>query len=190
MFVFIVLIPVLNYMQYTQDGVSEALYLNIIRYGQWLMPFFSVWHVIFILRETVESEGYELFYMIGQRLKLVDVLGAFGISFVLITLLFVMYGFIFPNMWLEYLRILSICFLFLGAVYGVTFLFKSITPTIMLLILYVFGTLVVVEHYPVFLLFYTLEEMSWNLFLEYYLVLVLMGGLFFGVGHYASKKYY
>lgn len=188
-FVFIFLIPFLNYLAYTRNGIDEDLYLNIIRYGQWLMPFFSVWHVIFILRESVEAEGYELFYMTGHRLKITDVLGIFGISLIFITLLFMVYGLMLPNMWLEYLRILSICFLFLGIVYGVTYWFKSITPTILILILYVFGTTVMVNHDPVFLLFYTLEVMSWQLFLSHYLILVVMGGLFFMTGHVASKKY-
>lgn len=190
MFVFIFLIPILNYMQYTRSGVGEELYLNIIRYGQWLMPLFSVWNVIFVLRESVESEGYELFYMTRHHLKKIDILGIFGMSFTFITLLFIVYGFIFPNMWFEYIRILSISFLFLNLVYGVTYLFKSITPTIMILILYVFGTIVVVDRYPVFLLFYTLEAMTWQLFRDYYLILVLVGCLFFLVGHYTSKKYY
>ena len=189
-FVFIVLIPMLNYMQYIRDGIDEALYLNIIRYGQWLMPFFSVWNVIFVLRESVESEGYELFFMVHHRLKIIDILGVFGISLIFITPLFFVYGLLFTNMWFEYIRILSISFLFLNFVYGVTYLFKSITPTIMFLILYIFGSIIVVDHYAVFLFFYNLEVMSWRLFIEYYLILILIGCLFFLVGNYTSKKYY
>lgn len=189
-FVFILLIPVLNYMQYRQDGIEGGLYLNIIRYGQWLLPFFSVWNVIFVLRESVEAEGYELFYMAGQRFKVVDLLGIFGISLIFITMLFIGYGLLFPNMWLEYLRILSICFLFLGIVYALTYLFKSITPTIMVLMLYLFANIIFVDYDPIFLLFYSLEAMSWALFWEYYLILILFGLIFFLIGYYAGKKYY
>ena len=189
-FIFIVLIPILNYMQYVTGGINQELYLNIIRYSQWLMPFFSVWNVIFSLHESVESEGYELFYMKNHHLKLIDTLVIYGVSFIFITFLFVFYGFLFPNMWLEYIRIVSISFLFLGIAYGGTYLFKSITPTLIILILYVFASIVFVSHYPVFLLFYTLEIMSWQLFFEHYSILLLLGCVCFLVGFFASKKYY
>lgn len=187
--VFTLLIPGLNYMQYTQSGIKEDLYLNIIRYGQWLMPFFSVWNVIFILRESVEAQGYELFYMIHRQLKIIDILGVFGIGIAFTTLLFIVYGLMFPNMIFEYIRILSISLLFLGIVYSVTYLFKSITPTIMLLLLYVLGTITAVSDEPIFLLFYNREVMSWQLFLSHYLVLILLGISLFWIGYYASKKY-
>lgn len=187
--VFVVLIPGLNYMQYTQRGIDEELYLNIIRYGQWLMPFFSVWNVIFILREPVEAQGYELFYMTHHQLKVIDILGIFGIGIAFITLLFIAYGFMFSNMLLEYIRILGISFLFLGMTYSVTYLCKSITPTIMILLLYVLGTITAVNDDPVFLLFYNPEAMSWQLFLSHYLILIFLGCLLFGIGYYASKKY-
>lgn len=188
--VFVILIPLLNYVQYTVGGVNERLYFNIVRYGQWLMPFFSVWHVIFMLRESIEAEGYELFYVPYHRIKLMDVFGIFGISFLLITLLFLIYGLILPNMWLEYLRILSACFLFLGLAYGITSLFKSITPTIMILIMYLFGSIIAVNHDPIPLLFYTSEMMTQQLFLEHYLILVLLGGVLFSVGYFTNKKFY
>ena len=187
--VFVVLIPGLNYMQYIQNGIDEDLYLNIIRYGQWLIPFFSVWNVIFILRESVEAQGYELFYVTRHQLKVIDILGIFGISIVFITLLFIVYGFVFSNMLFEYIRILSISFLFLGLVYGITYLFKSITPTIITLLLYMIGTITAVNDEPVFLLFYNLEMMTWQLFLSHYLILILLGCLLFGIGYHTSKKY-
>jgi len=188
--IFVILIPILNYFQYTIGGIDEMLYFNIIRYAQWLMPFFSVWNVIFTLRESIEVEGYELFYMPYNRIKAIDVLGIFGISLALITLLFFVYGLTLPNMWLEYLRIISSSFLFLGLVYGITNLFKSITPTIMILIMYLFGSVIAVDHDPIPLLFYTSEMISWQLFLEHYLILVVLGCVCFSIGHVANKKFY
>jgi len=188
--IFILFVPWLNYREYTINGIDEYFHLSVIRYSQWLMPFFSVWNVMFALCEPIEADGYELFYTPHQCFKIIDLLGIFGISLIFITALHILYGFILPNMWFEYIRVLSICLLFLGIVYGMTNLFKSITPTILVLILYVFGTVFTVEHEPVFLLFYIPKTMTWQLFLEYYLVLVVMGCLFFLVGYYTSKKYY
>jgi len=200
-FVFMGLIPILNYLEYTITGVSLALYFNISQHAQQLMPFFSVWHVLFVLRESVEAEGYEWFYMKQQGIKLSDVLGILSINFMLITGLFIFYNHLFDsavfytssgsihiNMWWEYVRILSICFLFLGITYGVTNLFKSITPTILLLLIYTVASMVFYADFPLF--FFKYEVISWELLLDHYLVLVLAGGAFFFVGWRASKKYY
>lgn len=190
LFIFILVIPILNYLQYMSTGISENLYYDIIKFSQWLMPFFSVWNVVFALRESVEEEGYEIFYMSSYRLKIIDVFGLFLISFILMTCLFVIYSFLFPNMWFEYIRILSISFLFLGITYGITYLFKSITPTLIILMLYVLSSILFVTHPPVFPLFYTLEIMSWQLFMGHYFILLVLGCIFFLIGYYSSKKYY
>ena len=188
-FVFIVLIPMLNYMQYLLNGIGEELYLNVIRYGQWLMPFFSVYHTIFVMREFVESKGYELFHTLEKRLLFVDILGIFGVNLLLVSVLFFGYAFILPNMFLEYIRILTSCFLFFSMAYGITYLFKSATPTILILIVYWLATIIIVKDEAVLFLFYNLEMMSWQLFFSHYLILILIGCLLLVIGYYKGSKY-
>jgi len=188
-FVFLFIIPVLNYLQFSYSGISYELRANIIRNAQLLIPFFSVLNVVFMFRETIEADGAEIFLMPNKNIKIIDFLGVSGINLLIITLLFTMYSSLFADMWFEYFRILIICFVFFCIAYGITHLAKSITPTILILLSYLLITVIFVRYDPVFFLFFTMEKMSWNLFFSHYLILLLFSLIIFGLGHYSVKRY-
>lgn len=79
-----VFLPIMNYLQYKTSGFGELLYLNIIQYAQMFIPFCSVWWVIFIARQYVETDGNELYFVTKAKSKIGDYLIPFGAFFVAI----------------------------------------------------------------------------------------------------------
>lgn len=183
-----ILIPLLNFAVFKRNGINEELYRNLLQYSQYFMPFFSVWNVIFILREYVESDGKETLYVCSNKCKIKDILGIFLISIINIAIIFIIYGFIFPTMYFEFLRIVSICILFLGITYSIAFLGKSITPVIMVLLLYTLAS-ILSKNKLYFPLFYTLEGISKALYMSHYFILLLIGVLLLFIGTIINKKF-
>ena len=66
-----IIYPLLVYNAYLAFGIDSPLFLSaIISNACAVFPFFSVWSVIFVLREYAESDGNELLYAIKHKCKL------------------------------------------------------------------------------------------------------------------------
>ena len=183
-----IIIPTLNYLEYTKYGVGEYLYINILQYSQWFIPFFSVWWIIFVLREYIESDGNEVLYVHSDRSKLPDVLFLF-IAYVLnIAILFSIYTVLLPHMKYEFYKILSICVFYLGMVYFLSFLTKSTTITLMAALLYALASITFISNESVFPFYYTLKQVTPSIYFATCFPLALTGLVLIFVGTILNKK--
>ena len=184
-----ILIPILNIMEYSKYGIGEELYIHILQYSQWFFPFFSVWWVLFVLREYIESDGNELLYVHADRCKLKDILCLFILYIFNITILFSIYTVLFPNMIYEFFKILSVCIFYLGITYFFTYLSKSITITLLILILLTLANITFGNNKMVFPFYYTLDSITISLFINSYLPLILIGFLLLFAGTILNKRW-
>ncbi len=145
LFAFNILIPVLNYASYSNYGISELFELELRKFALILMPFFSVFWVIFVLREYIEGEGNEILLVYGRKIKFKDTFQIMLVSFFNISLIFAVYLLIYPRMLNLYLWIFILCVYFHGIVYLLSFLTSSTTITLMISLLVSFVNYNVVE---------------------------------------------
>ena len=184
-----VLIPVIAYLRYQKSGISELLYTDILQYTQWLVPFFSIWWILFVLREYIEADGNELLYVHSDRCKLKDILYIFVIYILDVGLTFTIYTLLFTSMKYEYLKIITVCIFYLGATYFFTYLTNSITITLLISLFYtlvnlVFGTI----GNTCFPMYLSLKKISLERFLSLYLPLAVSGVFLIFIGTLLNKK--
>ncbi len=176
-----IVIPTLNILVFLKSGITEELYTNILQYTQWLLPFFSVWWVLFVLREYIEPQGNELLYVCKNKCKLTDSIYIFITYIMNIFLLYFAYFLLFSNMRYEFIKILSVCIFYFGLTYFFCFLTKSITLTLMLTILYTLCSIIFSSRLT-FPLYYSLEIITLPIFIANYLPLCLIGILLLSLG--------
>lgn len=184
-----ILIPTLNIMEYSKYGIGEELYIHILQYSQWFFPFFSAWWVLFVLREYIESDGNELLYVHADRCKLKDILCLFVLYIFNIAILFSIYATLFPNMKYEFLKILSVCIFYLGITYFFTYLTKSITITLLILIFFTLANITFGSNIMIFPFYYTLERVTVALYINSCLPLMLIGLALLFVGTVLNKRW-
>lgn len=184
-----ILIPTLNIMEYSKYGIGEELYIHILQYSQWFFPFFSAWWVLFVLREYIESDGNELLYVHADRCKLKDILCLFILYIFNITILYSMYNVLFSDMKYEFLKILSVCIFYLGITYFFTYLTKSITITLLILIFFTLANITFGSNIMIFPFYYTLERVTVALYINSCLPLMLIGLALLFVGTVLNKRW-
>lgn len=185
--IFDLLVPYMNYMEYRASGAGDSLYWSILQYTQWLMPLFSVWWVIFTLREYVEAEGYELLYVCKNKCKFWDALLLFGMMLLDEVLVFGAYSlFWMPSVFKEVLRIICISVFYFGAAYFLIFLTRSLTAPLMALLLYtIANTIWMNQKFP---LYYTLQFLDGKQLSQTYLPLAGIGLILTGIGVLLNKR--
>ncbi len=182
------LIPCLNIMDYIVYGAGDELRWNILQYSQWLMPFFSVWWALFVLREYIEGDGNELLYVYGGRCRLPDALWLFALPLLNILLLFLCYTLVLPSMKYEFLRLLTICVFYFGVMYFLSYAAKSITITLMALLLYTIANAALVGN-AAFPFYVSFDDLSAGLYYRQYLPLLLSGLALLTAGVFFNKRY-
>lgn len=184
------IIPILNYLQYSKDGISEELYVNILQYSQWFMPLLCVWWSVFVLRDYIEGEGNELLFTNQNRNKVADMFSLFLLSILNITVIFSVYTFLMPDMKYEYIKIISICVFYFGIVYCVSFITKSTTITLMLIILYTIANVYwgnTIKASP--LIYYSAEHLTLKIYFSNYLPFLISGLILIFIGTIFNKKF-
>lgn len=128
-FVLDLLLPVYTYMSYKKYGVSDEMLLNIQEITLMLIPLFSVWWVIFMLKEYVDSDGNELLYVNRFKNKLTDAVMLFLLYFLNVLVIFIIYSIMFKEIWILFIIISEISLFFFGLSYFLLFVSGSIiTP--------------------------------------------------------------
>lgn len=183
-----ILVPALNIMEYLAFGGNDSLYISILQYTQWLFPFSSVWWVLFVLREYLESDGNELLYVHADRCKWKDCVCLFVPSLCNIGLVFGAYAALLDGIGYEFLRIGSICVFYLGLTYFLAYLSKSVTITLLTLIFYTLANLIFGMAHTVFPLYYTLQKLTPALYVRVYLPMLLAGLALFAAGGLLNQK--
>lgn len=134
--VFNLVLPILIFMGYRKYGPSELFEMELLDLTQYFLPLFSVWWVVFVLREYLEVDGNELFYIGGRKIVLKELGLVYLVAMLNIMLLIVLCVVLFPAFILESVRIVSVCTFYFGLTYCMAFLLKSVAMTLLILLLY------------------------------------------------------
>lgn len=177
-----VLLPFVSYLFYRQEGLGSALYFHVLEFVQYLVPFFSIWWVLFTLREYVEADGNELLFVSRSRGKLPDMLALFALYQLNAALLLCLGGAVLPGMQLEFFRLLCVSVFYFGLVYLLAFLTGSIILTLLAALAYTLLALLAQDAGGLFLQYIRTSPLTLPLLLETYLPLLALGLLLAGAG--------
>lgn len=188
-FIFNLLVPLLNYLTYSKYAVGEELYTEILKNCLWYYPFFSNWWPLFLMKEYLETDGNELLFVYSGKNKLIDLASVFLLNIINILIWFIPHTVLFPMMKYELLRVLTICFLYFSFSYFLTFLSRSILIPLMILLLYNLGAILyagTTATLPIFYINY--ETFTPILYLKQYFPFLIAAFSFLGMGIILNKK--
>lgn len=134
--VFNLVLPILIFMGYRKYGPSELFEMELLDLTQYFLPLFSIWWVVFVLREYLEADGNELFYIGGRKIIIKELGLVYLIAMLNIMLLIVLCIILLPSFFPESVRIVSACVFYFGLTYCMAFLLKSVSMTLLILLLY------------------------------------------------------
>lgn len=183
------LLLILPIAYYYSNGANDDLYFHLMQLTQFFMPLFSVWWVVFTLREYLESDGNELFFAGGNRTVWKELAAVFLIAMGNIAALFIFYSFLIPEFTVESLRIVSACIFYFGLTYGLAFFVKSVLIILLILMLYTLLNFSVTVETLVFPFFMSRHPLTGSEIFTACLPLLLAALLLSGIGYWASKKF-
>lgn len=134
--VFNLVLPILIFMGYRKYGPSELFEMELLDLTQYFLPLFSIWWVVFVLREYLEVDGNELFYIGGRKIIFKELGLVYLVAMLNIMLLIVLCIILLPSFFPESVRIVSACVFYFGLTYCMAFLLKSVSMTLLILLLY------------------------------------------------------
>ncbi len=183
-----IIIPIVNFYTYMQGGIQE-LRFNIILLAQNFIPFFSVWWIIFVLREYVESDGKELLYVNKSRSKFTDILYLYILYCINMFFIFIIYNLIIPKMIYECIRIFSISMFYFGITYSFIYLTNSTTLSLMLNLIYTIQNIVNIKT-PKYPFYYDVNcnNLELDMYFKHYFPLLITGVVFLIIGFKLNKK--
>lgn len=186
-----VFIPIINYIDYKKYASTLPLkeFEGILQYYIFLLvPFLCVWWVIFILREYVETDGCEILYVCRARNKFPEVFVAFALFMADVSLLYIGYMKIVPDMKYSYFAILCTCMFVFGITYFLMFATKMTAISLMVNLIYVIAGKMFVKQKMIFPLYFSPNPIREKQVLEFYLPLALVGCLFVFFGYLCNRK--
>lgn len=147
-----VVVPLLNYRAFLKAGPDEMALLPL-EFHQLMAvtaPVLCVWWAIFVMREYVESDGAEVLYVCHARHKIWDAMALFLLFLIDISILYAVYIHFFSEMWRSFCMILCVCVFIFGLSFVLIFLTKSVSITLMIILLYVIVSILFVEERNIF----------------------------------------
>ncbi len=114
------------YFYYSVDGQTEIYFKMMFEQFQLFLPLFSVWWVIFVLKEFMESEGNELLYLYNKPLYLLRIILLLFTLYVLHTSAFLfVFHLVFGEHLFVVLQIAVSCFTMCALAYFISFALRS-----------------------------------------------------------------
>lgn len=165
-----VIIPTLLFLIYFRNGMCDELSLTANRLYGVFLPFMLCWCPIFVQKFFFEDPGNELLFVNKNRNKTTDLvlilLMEICVEFILLIPLFV-----FVKGFLVYwLRLVLVSFFYFGISYLISFVSRSITPTLLVLIIYTLINLFPIAQIVKFPFYYSPESQTEFLKTEFPLV--------------------
>lgn len=178
-----ILIPLLNYRSFLKAGSDEIAMLpqEFHRLMAIAAPVLCVWWVIFVLREYVEPDGAEALYVCPARNKLWDALALFLLFIVNTSLIYTVYIRLFSEMRRSFGMILCVCVFVFGLSFFLMYATKSVTVTLMAVLLYVVVSVLFIEDKNIFPFFDANRIATAKLLIDFYVPLA-GGGLILSAG--------
>ena len=158
-----IIIPIISLTIYVKKGVGDELDSNINQILPLFIPFFSCWWVIFSLKFFYEDKGSEILYICSDKTKILDLSLLFLLMLLDIILSVIPYFFIIEGFIFIFLNLILICIFYFGLSFCITAVSKSITPTLLILIIYILLNTVSPFNETIFPFYYS-PDISTNIF--------------------------
>lgn len=181
-----IIIPLINLAVFLKNGTNEYFITNVNRMNQLFIPFLSCWWVIFIMQLYYEDKGSEILFVNKDKYNIYDIFLLFLTNLINITLMSIPYFFIIEKYFVSFIRIILVCFFYLGITVFTTTLLKSITPTLLLIILYFLSNIISPFPETLFPFYYTPEISPNILFCE--IPLAILGVMFLAMTKILRKN--
>lgn len=182
------LLPLIAVLSYKSERLD--FYETVMKYGMMIIPVSSIIWSLFSLKECIEGKGNELLFVGKNRLKLLDCFVLFALFFLTVVPQFIVYSFIEPVFLSEIIRIFAICFFFLGVAYFLVFLTKSISLTLMCLIIYVIANMLIISRSKLaFILYFNLQPYNKSVFISQSLPLIAISLVLIFMALVLNKKF-
>ncbi len=114
------------------ENIEHNLLITII----YIFPFTSVWFSLFVMKEFIETEGKEIYYMLGKINILNETFKFFLIVFSNVLLLLIVVCIILPEFVFEIIRISVACLFYFSIIYFISMISKSTSIALFFAILY------------------------------------------------------
>ncbi|MCM1498309.1 MAG: hypothetical protein NC124_07550 [Clostridium sp.] len=130
-----ILLPAVHYAVYLPEKDMDAVYRNILNNAQYIIPLFSIWHILFVLYHLIEQPGSELLY-VTETCKLQSIVLLYLLYMILMLPLFAGYTYFFPEFWWLYAKLSIVNLMYAMFVYAAGYVFRRIIPGILVALFY------------------------------------------------------
>lgn len=171
------ILPAFIFLNYNQFGATAETLRNLLQIAMLLLPPFSVWWNIFVLREYLEADGNDVLFVCSHPCKVWDA-GCLFLLYVLnMGLWFGVLAGMLPEMrvGLELLRLLCACVFYFGLVYFLLFFTHSVTITLMAALIYTLANFISNVSNVFFPFYYSPQPVETEQWFTVYLPLALCG---------------
>lgn len=182
------LLPLIAVLSYKSERLD--FYETVMKYGMMIIPVSSIIWSLFSLKECIEGKGNELLFVGKNRMKLLDCIVLLALFYVTVVPQFIVYS-LFADVFLgQMIRIFAICFFFLGVAYFLVVLTKSISLTLMCLIIYVIANMLISSRSKLaFILYLDIEPYGRDAFFSQSLPLIVLSLALIFIGAVLNKRY-
>lgn len=182
------LLPLIAVLSYKSERLD--FYETVMKYGMMLIPVSSIIWSLFSLKECIEGKGNELLFVGKNRLKLLDCFVMFALFYATVVPQFIVYSLIDAVFLMQIIRIFAICFFFFGVAYFLVFLTKSISLTLMCLIIYAISNMLISSRSKLaFMLYFDIQPYGRDAFFSQSLPLIVLSVMLLFIGAVLNRKY-
>lgn len=177
-----VVLPFIYFLSYRTTGV-DGLHTSTTVIGNIIVPLFSSWWILMVLREYIESGGNEVLFVYDNKSQAFSVV-LIWIFYVLCTgIHYLLLSVKLPTAGLDFIHVSLISGLYVGFTYFFVYLTKSISISFIPLLVYS----VICFSNPEIIGFTSV--ISFAEIASKYLPQFLLGIVFFFLGHLLNKKF-
>lgn len=187
--VLFVVLPVLFIPLLEFFGPSEDMYRIVLQCIQTVMPFFSIWWIIFISREYIENDGNELLFTFKSKTLWREYLILFIFYLFLAFFEFLIFSYYYPAIWLEYVRFFCVAFMFFSGAYALMYITGSIALTFLVIMILIIINMTVPFQQPNPIYYICLLPFDRSIFLTVCLPQFIMAVILFIIGIISNKRF-
>ena len=161
---------------------------NMLIITQYFLPLASAWLSLFAMKEFIEADGREIYYMAGKLNILKEILKLFIISVIDILIILIVCIIFVPALSIEIVRIVSACIFYFSLTYFVSMLGKSTSITLLILILDTLVNVILKSHIIRFPLYCSTNIISYSDVLKLCLPLLITSVILIIFGKIFEKR--
>lgn len=180
-----VIIPLLIFMNVLDGENTEKNLLTIVHY---ILPLNSVWFSLFTMKEFIEAEGKEIYYMLGKVNILAEAFKFYLILFLNVLFLLIIICVIIPEFSVEIFRISAACLFYFSIVYFVSMVSKSTSIALFFVVLYTLINVIFRTHEVQFLIYSTINLPDRAKLIEICIPLLIISFIMIVIGKAFEKR--